>query len=135
MKDNSSYLSFAILKILWNLVLQIPNYSSRILPRLFLFLLFATKASFISIVIRCYRYRNITCDYCNSQSPYWTMVRVIILELHSQINDTHMEELVLYWIQYKNSLKYKVGCFWRFPSSFNSTVVYMSEKRDSSNRQ
>ena len=29
-------------------------------------------------------------------------------------NDTHMEELVLYWIQYKNSLKYKIGCFWRF---------------------
>ena len=29
-------------------------------------------------------------------------------------NDTLMEELVLYWIQYKNSLKYKVGCFWRF---------------------
>ena len=31
------------------------------------------------------------------------------------INDTQMEELVLYWIQYKKSLKYKVGCFWRFP--------------------
>ena len=30
------------------------------------------------------------------------------------INDTHMEELVLYWIQYQNSLKYKVACFWRF---------------------
>ena len=30
------------------------------------------------------------------------------------INDTHMEELLLYWIQYKNSLKYKIGCFWRF---------------------
>ena len=29
------------------------------------------------------------------------------------INDTHMEELVLYWIQYKHSLKYKVICFWR----------------------
>ena len=27
---------------------------------------------------------------------------------------THMEELVLYWIQYTNSLKYKVGCFWCF---------------------
>ena len=31
-----------------------------------------------------------------------------------QLNDTRMEELVLYWIQYKNSLKSKVGCFWRF---------------------
>ena len=29
-------------------------------------------------------------------------------------NDTHMEELALYWIQYKNSLKHKVGCFWHF---------------------
>ena len=32
----------------------------------------------------------------------------------TKILDTHMEEFVLYWIQYKNSLKYKVGCFWRF---------------------
>ena len=29
-------------------------------------------------------------------------------------NDTHMEGLVLYWILYKNSLKYKFGCFWHF---------------------
>ena len=27
------------------------------------------------------------------------------------LNDTHMEELVRYW---KNSLKYKIGCLWRF---------------------
>ena len=55
------------------------------------------------------------------------------------VNDIHMEEFMLYWIQYKNSLKYKVGCFWRFsyvyPSSFNSIIVLMSEKRNSSNRQ
>ena len=24
------------------------------------------------------------------------------------------KKLVLYWVQYKNSLKFKVGCFWRF---------------------
>ena len=29
-------------------------------------------------------------------------------------NDIRMEELVLYWIKYKNSLKHKVGYFWRF---------------------
>ena len=49
-----------------------------------------------------------------------------------------MEELVLYWIQYKNSLKYKVGFFWCLhnqSNSFNSIIVQMSEKRDSSNRQ
>ena len=50
--------------------------------------------------------------------------------------DTHMEELVLYWIQYKHSSKYKVGCFWRCLhnqlSSFNSIIVQMPEKRDSS---
>ena len=28
------------------------------------------------------------------------------------LSDTHMEELVLYWIKYK--IQYKVGCFWRF---------------------
>ena len=31
-----------------------------------------------------------------------------------EFNDTHREKLVFYWIQYKNSLKCKVGCFWRF---------------------
>ena len=58
------------------------------------------------------------------------------------LNDTYMEELVLYWIEYKNSLKYKIGFFWRFSyafhnqlSSFNSIIVQMSKKRDSSNRQ
>ena len=30
------------------------------------------------------------------------------------LNDTDMKKLGLYWIKYKNSLKYKVGCFWRF---------------------
>ena len=36
-------------------------------------------------------------------------------------NGTHMEELMLYWIQYKNLLKYKFGCFWRF--SYVYTVI------------
>ena len=27
------------------------------------------------------------------------------------INDTHKEKLVLYCIEYKNLMKYKVGCF------------------------
>ena len=32
-----------------------------------------------------------------------------------------MEQLVLYWIQYKNSFKYKAGCFWRF--SYVYTII------------
>ena len=32
----------------------------------------------------------------------------------NMFNDTHIEELVLYLIQFKNSLKYKAGCFWHF---------------------
>ena len=32
----------------------------------------------------------------------------------TKLSHARMEELVLYWIQYKISLKYKVGCFWRF---------------------
>ena len=65
-----------------------------------------------------------------------------ILVAPSWINDTHREKLVLYWIQHKNSLKYKV---WLLPtffisshnqlSCFNSIIVQMSEKSDSSNRQ
>ena len=64
-----------------------------------------------------------------------------------RLNDTHMEERVLHW---KNSLKWKVGCFWcmftQFNytlfirllgqlNSFNSIIVQMSENCDSSNRQ
>ena len=39
-------------------------------------------------------------------------------------NDTHMEP-VLYWIQYKNSLKYKVGCFWRFSYVYTVNQVLL----------
>ena len=39
------------------------------------------------------------------------------------LNGTHMEKLVLYWIQYKNSLKYRVGCFWSF--SYVYTIKYV----------
>ena len=35
-------------------------------------------------------------------------------DISFSLNDTHREKLVLYWIRYKNSLKNKVGCFWRF---------------------
>ena len=35
-------------------------------------------------------------------------------ETENKNNDTHIEKLMLYWIQYNDSLKYKVGCFWRF---------------------
>ena len=38
----------------------------------------------------------------------------------SQLNDTHMEELVLYW---KNLFKYKVGCFWRFSCVYTISSV------------
>ena len=38
-----------------------------------------------------------------------------VIELSAEVIDvisnTYMKELVLYWIQYKNSLKYKVSCF------------------------
>ena len=50
-----------------------------------------------------------------------------------------MEELVFYWIQYKNSLKHKDGCFWRFSCVYTIKLVLLiplsSEKWDSSNRQ
>ena len=59
-----------------------------------------------------------------------------IKELTAQFNNTHMEELLLYWIQFKNSLKYKVDCLWSNQSStFHSIIVQISEQRDSSNRQ
>ena len=41
----------------------------------------------------------------------WERIKV---KLCTSINDTHIEELALHWIQYKNSLKYKFGCFWQF---------------------
>ena len=36
------------------------------------------------------------------------------ISFFTNVNDTHMEEFVFYWIQYKNSFKDKVDCFWRF---------------------
>ena len=57
------------------------------------------------------------------------------------INDIQREKLVLCWIQYKNSLKCKISCYWRFSclhnqlSFFNSIIVQMPEKCDPSNRQ
>ena len=36
------------------------------------------------------------------------------------INNTYKEELLLYWIQYKHLLKYRVGCFWSF--SYDYTI-------------
>ena len=70
----------------------------------------------------------------------WRLRNLNVESIILIINDSHMEELKLYWIQYKNSLKYKVDCFRRFSclhsqlSYFNSIIVQMSEKRDSSNR-
>ena len=40
-------------------------------------------------------------------------------------NDTHKEKLLLYWIQYKNSLKCKVGCFWRFSYVYTFNYVLL----------
>ena len=42
-----------------------------------------------------------------------------------QLNDTHIEEQVLYWIQYKNSLKYKVGSFRRFSYVYTINKVLL----------
>ena len=38
------------------------------------------------------------------------------------INDTHMEQLALYW---KKSLKYKVGCFWHFSYVYTITQALL----------
>ena len=44
---------------------------------------------------------------------YWTKYK-FVRKKKCTFNDTHREKLVLYWIQYKNSLKYKVDRFWCF---------------------
>ena len=52
------------------------------------------------------------------------LVDFLVIELSAKvidvISDTYMKELVLYWIQYKNSLKCKVSCFW--PFSYDYTI-------------
>ena len=48
---------------------------------------------------------------CVINQPILGMTGHSYNQTNQNVNDTHMEELVLYW---KNSLKYKVGCFWRF---------------------
>ena len=42
-----------------------------------------------------------------------------------RVNDTHREKLVLYWIQGKNSLKYKIGCFWRFTYVYTINIALL----------
>ena len=42
------------------------------------------------------------------------VISISNLKANIKFNDTHMEKRVLYWIRYKNLLKCKVGCFWRF---------------------
>ena len=37
-------------------------------------------------------------------------------------NDTHIDELVLYLIQFKNSTKYKAGCFRHFLYVFTQSI-------------
>ena len=51
--------------------------------------------------------------YTDAQSVKKISMAMIISQQMNEegLNDTHLEELVLYW---KNSLKYKVGCFWPF---------------------
>ena len=51
--------------------------------------------------------QNIKNDLVDNSQCFFPEIRLCQIKL----NDTHMEELVLYWIQYKNSLKYKIGCF------------------------
>ena len=51
---------------------------------------------------------------CTSRSPLISDINTK-KERQATLSDTHREKLVLYWIQSKNSLKYKVGGFWRFP--------------------
>ena len=41
------------------------------------------------------------------------------------INGTDIEQLVLNWFQYKNSLKYKAGCFWRFSYVYTINKVLL----------
>ena len=80
---------------------------------------------------------NATNALKEKQQPSYDWKKYIV----KSINDTHKKKIVLYWIQYKNTSKYKVGCFWRFSclhnplKSFNSIIVQMPEKRDSSHRK
>ena len=46
-----------------------------------------------------------------------------ILDKVLELNDTHREKFALDWIHHKNSLKYKVGCLWRF--SYICTINYV----------
>ena len=49
----------------------------------------------------------------------WKVISTVL------INDTHKGKLVLYRIQYKNSLKNKVGCFWHFSYVYTINQVLL----------
>ena len=43
-----------------------------------------------------------------------------------QVSLLFREKLVFYWIKYTNSLKYKVGCFWRFSYVYTILLIPLS---------
>ena len=49
-------------------------------------------------------------DTCFSLNPVYVFKKRRFCAAR-KLNDTNREKLVLYWIQYKNALKCKVGCF------------------------
>ena len=68
----------------------------------------------ITVIILCY-IRNVSLWFKKDfKSAELLTETFFFLYFRDRLNDTHREKLVLYWNQYKISLKYKVGCFWRF---------------------
>ena len=61
----------------------------------------------LNIVLRIIEDNNRLPDHLFSM----TMIVLNVLYAKKELNDTHREKLVLYLIRYKNSLKYKIGCF------------------------
>ena len=73
----------------------------------------------ISIIIGIWKYNHLA---GSSYEELWNeldhprkgLINIENTDDNECFNVTHREKIVLYWIQYKKSLKYKVGCFWRF---------------------
>ena len=79
----------------------------------------------ITVIILCY-IRNVSLWFKKDFKSAELLTETFFpLYFRDRLNYTHRGKLVLYWNQYKISLKYKVGCLWRFSYIYTINSVLL----------
>ena len=92
----------------------------------FLYFLLKHFCYFFYFSINEHLYRNGERNVGNAGDYNFFKLQLQFLQLLTKhFNDSHRRKLALYWIQYKNSLKNKVRCFWRFSYVYTINKVIL----------